>query len=77
MTPEFMKKLSFLARTSLIIGLFFGVDKVLAFVRTGIISRQYRDSLELPRFIHVSLPSVRHINAAFIQDPGVYLRRVS
>ena len=42
-----MKKISFLARTSIIIGLFFGVDKVLAFVRTGIISRQYRDSLEL------------------------------
>lgn len=42
-----MKKLSFLARTSLLIGLFFGLDKVLAFVRTGIISRQYRDSIEL------------------------------
>ena len=42
-----MKKLSFLARTSLIVGFFFGIDKVLAFVRTGIISRQYRDSIEL------------------------------
>ena len=42
-----MKKLSFLARTSLLIGFFFGIDKVLAFVRTGIISRQYRDSIHL------------------------------
>lgn len=42
-----MKKLSFLARTSLLIGLFFGFDKVLAFVRTGIIARQYRDSIYL------------------------------
>jgi len=42
-----MKKLSFLARTSLLIGFFFGLDKVLAFVRTGIIARQYRDSVYL------------------------------
>jgi putative peptidoglycan lipid II flippase len=42
-----MKKLTFLARTSLLVGLFFGLDKALAFVRTGIISRQYRDSVEL------------------------------
>ena len=42
-----MKKISFLARTSLLIGFFFGLDKVLAFVRTGIISRQYRDSIGL------------------------------
>jgi putative peptidoglycan lipid II flippase len=42
-----MKKFSFLARTSLIVALFFGLDKALAFVRTGIISRQYRDSVEL------------------------------
>lgn len=42
-----MKKLSFLARTSLLIGFFFGLDKILAFVRTGIISRQYRDSIHL------------------------------
>jgi putative peptidoglycan lipid II flippase len=42
-----MKKLSFLARTSLLIGFFFGLDKVLAFVRTGIISRQYRDAVYL------------------------------
>jgi putative peptidoglycan lipid II flippase len=42
-----MKKISFLARTSLLIGFFFGLDKVLAFVRTGIISRQYRDSIDL------------------------------
>jgi len=47
MTYETMKKISFLGRTSLLIGFFFGLDKVLAFVRTGIISRQYRHSIEL------------------------------
>lgn len=42
-----MNKLSFLARTSLIIAFFFFIDKVLAFVRVGIISRQYAGSVEL------------------------------
>jgi putative peptidoglycan lipid II flippase len=42
-----MKKLSFLARTSLIIAFFFFIDKVLAFVRVGIISRQFAHSVEL------------------------------
>jgi putative peptidoglycan lipid II flippase len=42
-----MKKLSFLARTSLIIAFFFFIDKVLAFVRVGIISRQFANSVEL------------------------------
>jgi putative peptidoglycan lipid II flippase len=42
-----MKKLSFLARTSLLIAFFFFIDKVLAFVRVGIISRQYANSIEL------------------------------
>ena len=42
-----MKKLSFLARTSLLIALFFFIDKVLAFVRVGIISRQYANAVEL------------------------------
>src|SRR5215207_2225712 len=42
-----MNKLSFLARTSIIIAFFFLIDKVLAFVRIGIISRQYADSVEL------------------------------
>jgi putative peptidoglycan lipid II flippase len=36
-----MNKLSFLARTSLIIGLFFGLDKVLAFARFILISRKF------------------------------------
>lgn len=40
-------KLSFLARTSLLIAFFFFVDKVLAFVRIGIISRQFADSVEV------------------------------
>ena len=42
-----MNKLSFLARTSLLIASFFFLDKILAFVRVGIISRQFADSLEL------------------------------
>jgi putative peptidoglycan lipid II flippase len=42
-----MNKFSFLARTSLLIAFFFFIDKVLAFVRVGIISRQYSDSIEL------------------------------
>jgi putative peptidoglycan lipid II flippase len=42
-----MNKLSFLARTSLLIAFFFFIDKVLAFVRVGIISRQYAGSVEL------------------------------
>lgn len=40
-------KLSFLARTSFLIATFFGLDKVLAFVRIGIISRQFADSIDL------------------------------
>lgn len=42
-----MNKLSFLARTSLLIAIFFFIDKILAFVRIGIISRQFADSVEL------------------------------
>jgi putative peptidoglycan lipid II flippase len=42
-----MNRLSFLARTSLLIASFFFLDKVLAFVRIGIISRQFADSLDL------------------------------
>ena len=42
-----MNKLSFLARTSLLIAFFFFIDKILAFVRVGIISRQFADSLEM------------------------------
>ena len=40
-----MNKLSRLSRNSLIIASFFLIDKVFAFVRTGIISRQYSDSI--------------------------------
>jgi len=40
-----MNKISQLTRSSLIIGFFFLIDKILAFVRTGIISRQYSDSV--------------------------------
>lgn len=40
-------KLSFLARTSALIAFFFFIDKVLAFVRVGIISRQFSNSVEL------------------------------
>ena len=42
-----MNRLSFLARTSLLIAFFFFIDKILAFVRVGIISRRYADSVEL------------------------------
>src|SRR5829696_8684891 len=42
-----LTELSFLARTSLMIAFFFFIDKILAFVRIGIISRQYADSVEL------------------------------
>lgn len=41
------KKISFLARTSILIAVFFGLDKVLAFVRVGIISRIYTDEVGL------------------------------
>jgi putative peptidoglycan lipid II flippase len=42
-----MNKLSFLARTSILIAFFFLLDKILAFVRVGIISRQFADSVNL------------------------------
>src|SRR3990170_6922506 len=45
-----MNKLSFLARTSLVIGFFFGIDKVLAFARSIIIARQFSLSKELDAF---------------------------
>jgi len=40
-------KFSFLARTSILIAAFFSIDKVLAFVRVGIISRIYTDDVGL------------------------------
>jgi putative peptidoglycan lipid II flippase len=42
-----MSKLSRLTRNSLIVAFFFFIDKVLAFVRTGIIARKYSDSIQL------------------------------
>ncbi|MFZ5819245.1 MAG: murein biosynthesis integral membrane protein MurJ [Chloroflexota bacterium] len=45
-----MKKASFLGRTSLLVGFFFGLDKLLAFVRSIIIARQFRLSMELDAF---------------------------
>jgi putative peptidoglycan lipid II flippase len=42
-----MNRLSFLARTSLLIAFFFFIDKILAFVRVGIISRIYSDTVGL------------------------------
>ncbi len=42
-----MNKLSRLSRNSLIVAFFFFIDKILAFVRTGIISRQYADSVDM------------------------------
>ena len=42
-----MNKLSRLTRNSLIIAFFFLIDKVIAFVRTGIISRRYADEVHM------------------------------
>jgi putative peptidoglycan lipid II flippase len=42
-----VSRLSFLARTSILIAFFFFIDKVLAFVRVGIISRLYTDEVGL------------------------------
>jgi putative peptidoglycan lipid II flippase len=40
-----MNRLSRLSRNSLIVGFFFLIDKVLAFVRAGIVARKYADSV--------------------------------
>ena len=45
-----MKKLTHLTRSSLILIVFFGLDKVVAFVRTSIIARQFSLSHELDAF---------------------------
>ena len=45
-----MKKLSFLTRTSFLIGGFFALDKGLAFLRSIIIARQFSLSFELDAF---------------------------
>ncbi|MBT3321112.1 MAG: murein biosynthesis integral membrane protein MurJ [Anaerolineae bacterium] len=45
-----MKKLSFLTRTSFLIGGFFALDKGLAFLRSIIIARQFNLSFELDAF---------------------------
>lgn len=45
-----MKKLSFLTRTSFLIAAFFGIDKVLAFLRSIVIARQFDLSFELDAF---------------------------
>jgi putative peptidoglycan lipid II flippase len=42
-----MKNLSRLTINSLIVAFFFFIDKVFAFVRTGIISRQYADEVHM------------------------------
>ncbi|HVN15049.1 MAG TPA: murein biosynthesis integral membrane protein MurJ [Anaerolineales bacterium] len=42
-----MKKLSHLTRTSIMLGFFFGLDKVLAFVRSIVIAREFRNSITL------------------------------
>ena len=42
-----MSKLSFLAKTSILIAFFFFVDKILAFVRVGIVFRIYTDEIGL------------------------------
>ena len=42
-----MNKLSRVSRNSLIVAFFFLIDKILAFVRAGIISRQFSNSVEM------------------------------
>jgi putative peptidoglycan lipid II flippase len=42
-----MNKLSRVSRNSLIVAFFFLIDKILAFVRVGIIARRYSDSVYL------------------------------
>ena len=42
-----MSKLSFLAKTSILIAFFFFIDKILAFVRVGIVFRIYTDEIGL------------------------------
>jgi len=45
-----MRRFSFLTRTALLLGFFFALDKVLAFVRSLIIARTFRLSFELDAF---------------------------
>ena len=45
-----IKKLSFLTRISLLLGFFFSLDKMLAFLRSIIIARQFSLSFELDAF---------------------------
>src|SRR5512136_1650518 len=45
-----MKRLSHLTRTSLLLGFLFAIDKVVAFLRSVIIARQFQLSAELDAF---------------------------
>jgi putative peptidoglycan lipid II flippase len=45
-----MKKISFLSRTSILLAFFLALDKALAFVRSVLIARQFRLSIELDAF---------------------------
>ena len=45
-----MKKLTFLTRTSLLLFFLFGVDKLLAFVRSMIVTRQFQLSAAFDAF---------------------------
>jgi putative peptidoglycan lipid II flippase len=55
-----MNKLSRVSKNSLIVAAFFFLDKILAFVRTGIISRQYSDEVHMLDTFHAAnnLPDV-------------------
>ncbi|MGA7192805.1 MAG: lipid II flippase MurJ, partial [Anaerolineales bacterium] len=50
-----MKKLSFLTRVSLLLGFFFTLDKLLAFLRAIIILRQFQLSSQLDAFYFADL----------------------
>jgi putative peptidoglycan lipid II flippase len=47
---DYMKKLSHLTRSSLLVAFFFGLDKILAFGRSILIARQFGLSIELDAF---------------------------
>src|SRR5271157_2894278 len=50
-----MKKLSFLARITLLLGFFFTLDKLLAFARAALILRQFQLSATLDSFYFADL----------------------
>ena len=69
-----MCKFSFLARTSLLVGFFFGIDKVLAFARSIIIARTFNLSSELDAF-NALVPNVPTLLLRPVRIVGAVLTR--